>query len=45
MKFQYYENEEMDTVPNPPLKMILSLLGCAAIFAAAIIGCGMLLGG
>ncbi len=45
MKFQYYENDAMDTVPAPPLKMVLSLLGCAAIFVAVIVICGQVLGG
>lgn len=45
MKFQYYENDAMDEIPAPPLKMILSLLGCTTLFACTIILCAKALGG
>lgn len=37
MKFKYVENDPMDQVPAPPLKMALSMLGCIAYLAAYLI--------
>lgn len=45
MRFQYYAKDPMDTVPAPVGKLILSLLGCTAIFIALIFLCGAILGG
>ena len=44
MKFQYYENDPMDEVPAPPVKMILSLAGITLLFLVILYGTAFALG-
>ena len=44
MRFQYYQQDPMDEIPAPPLKMILSLLGITVLFLAILYGVAFALG-
>lgn len=44
MKFQYYENDPMDEIPAPPVRMALSLAAITALFLAILYVTAFILG-